>query len=257
MLILVNVSDEKVYAMLDDMIGEISSCFSSPYFNMAADESWDVGRGANKERVAQSDLATVHAEHYKRVFDIIKKHGKLPMMYGDVILNNPDILTKIPKDVTIVDWHYGANLDFTSPEIFKQAGFQYIVSPAVWNFTGPFPNYLNTFVNIQRINEDGQNNGSLGLLCSSWNDYGGEELRELNFYGYAWAAECAWNPQKADQVAFTPEFFSDFYGVENTDDLQTIYSLLSDPANQYHWYELWRIRCFRTEIIWYGRCACR
>ncbi|MCK9410083.1 MAG: beta-N-acetylhexosaminidase, partial [Bacteroidetes bacterium] len=104
----INVSDEKVYALLDEMIGEIAACFSSPYFNVAADESWDVGLGVNKERVKKSDLATVHAEHYKRVFEIIKKYGKKVMMYGDIILEHPEILKKIPQDVTMVDWHYGS-----------------------------------------------------------------------------------------------------------------------------------------------------
>lgn len=247
----VNVSDEKVYALLDGMIGEIASCFSSPYFNIAADESWDVGLGANKERVAKSDLATVHAEHYKRIFAIVKKYGKKTLMYGDIILNHPDILKKIPQDVTIVDWHYGALFDYTSPEIFKQAGFPFIVSPAVWNFTGPFPNYINTFLNIQNLNLDGFQNGSQGILCSNWNDFGGEALRELNYYGYAWTAECAWNPLKANVGEFDTKFFNSFFD-EEQDEMRAIYTILSNPANQYHWYELWRHPMLpnRDNMIW-------
>jgi hypothetical protein len=251
----VNVSDEKVYALLDEMIGEIASCFSSPYFNIAADESWDVGLGVNKERVKKSDLATVHAEHYKRVFEIVKKYGKKSMMYGDIILDKPAILKMIPKDVTMVDWHYGANLDYSSPEIFSTAGFPYVVSPAVWNFTGPFPNFLNTFVNIKYLNQDGFENGSLGILCSNWNDFGGEALRELNYYGYAWNAECAWNPKSADQTAFDRKFFTQFFGMEDIDGVQSIYSLLGSPVNQYHWYELWRHPMLpnRDDMIWEKR----
>ncbi|MFZ4620342.1 MAG: glycoside hydrolase family 20 zincin-like fold domain-containing protein [Bacteroidota bacterium] len=251
----VNVSDEKVYAMLDEMIGEIAGCFSSPYFNIAADESWDVGLGVNKERVKKSDLATVHAEHYKRIFDIVKKHGKKVMMYGDIILDHPDILKKIPQDVTMVDWHYGTQFDYTSPEIFKNAGFPYVVSPAVWNFTGPFPNYLNTFLNIQYLNADGYRNGALGILCSSWNDFGGEALRELNYYGYAWTAECAWNPLTADQRSFDQKFFTDFFGTEQTEDIRTAYALLTEPSNQFHWYEIWRhpLLPTREDMIWEKR----
>jgi hexosaminidase len=237
----VNVSDEAVYTMLDDMIGQISDAFSSPYFNMAADESWDVGLGANKDRVAASDLATVHAEHYKRLFDILKKHKKKPMMYGDVILNNPTILDKIPKDVVIVDWHYGAQEFFSSPATFKSAGFPFVVSPAVWNFTGPFPNYVNTMINVQNLNRDGFRNGSLGLLTSNWNDYGGEALREFNYYGYAWTAECAWRPLEADVEHFNNMFFRQFFGNEQAGLLgQTAYALLSNPLNQINWNELWR-----------------
>ena len=248
----INVSDEKALALLDGMIGEVASCFSSPYFNIAADESWDVGLGANKERVMKSDIATVHAEHYKRVFAMVKKYGKIPLMYGDVVLDHPEILTKIPKDVTFVDWHYGTAFDYPSPEIFKTAGFQYIVSPAVWNFTGPFPNYLNTFMNIQYLTQEGFRNGSLGVLCSNWNDFGGEALRELNYYGYAWTAECAWNPMNVDRTSFDEKFFTDFYRVSETEKIQTVYAILSDPANQYHWYELWRHPMLpnRDNMIW-------
>jgi hypothetical protein len=250
----VNVSDEKVYALLDEMIGEMAAAFSSPYFHMAADESWDVGLGVNKERVKQSDLATVHAEHYKRIFAIIKKHGKKPMMYGDIILNHPDILQKIQKDVVIVDWQYGARFDYSSPDVFKNAGFPYIVSPAVWNFTGPFPNYLNTFLNIYYLNLDGYKNGSLGMFCSNWNDFGGEALRELNYYGYAWTAECAWNPESADNNRFDLKFFNSFFD-EEQDELRAVYSMLSNPANQFHWYEIWRHPMLpnRDDMIWEKR----
>jgi hypothetical protein len=236
-----NVSDESVYKLLDEMIGELSAAFSSPYFNIGADESWDVGLGASKQRVAGSDLATVHAEHYKRVFAILKKYKKKPMMYGDIILNNPAILEKIPKDVTIVDWHYGASAHYPSAAVLKKAGFPYVVSPAVWNFTGPFPNYINTFVNVQNLNQDGYVNGSLGLLTSNWNDYGGEALRELNYYGYAWTAECAWAPLRAKAPSFNARFFEEFFGNEQAGLLgQTIYTLLGDPVNQINWNELWR-----------------
>ncbi len=235
-----NVSDEKVYAMLDEMIGELCGAFSSQYFNMAADESWDVGLGANKERVAKSDLATVHAEHYKRVVEIIRKYGKKPMMYGDIILNNPTILEKIPQDITIVDWHYGASFAYDSPEVFKKAGFPFIASPAVWNFTGPFPNYLNTFVNIKNFNRNGYENGSIGLLTSNWNDYGGEDLRELNYYGYAWTAECAWQPLKADVESFNRAFFPSYFGMDDCDALRSALAILSSPGNNYNWQELWR-----------------
>jgi hexosaminidase len=235
----VNVSDERVYALLDEMIGELASCFSSEYFNMAADESWDVGLGVNRERVAKSDLATVHAEHYKRVVAILKKYHKKPIMYGDVILNNPTILEKIPKDITIVDWHYGAELSYPSPQVFSKAGFPFIVSPAVWNFTTAFPAYVNTFVNIQNLNRDGMENGSIGLLTSTWGDYGSEDLREFNYYGYAWTSECAWNPPQARAVDFNKAFFADYYGTKGR-EMQTVYDYLSMPSNLYNFHELWR-----------------
>lgn len=237
----VNISDERVYKILDEMIGEIAGAFSSPYFNLAADESWDVGLGANKRRVEWSDIATVHAEHYKRLFEILKKHKKKPLMYGDIILTHPSILDKIPKDVIIVDWQYYVSDNYGSPAIFKAAGFPFVVSPAVWNFTGPFPNYVNTFVNVQNLNREGFLNGSMGIHTSNWNDYGGEALRELNYYGYAWTAECAWQPLRANASDFNRRFFADFFGsADAAEPALTVYALLSNPLNLFTWHELWR-----------------
>ncbi len=237
----VNVSDERVYALLDEMIGELAGAFSSPYFNMAADESWDVGLGASKERVKNSDLAGVHAEHYKRLFAILAKYGKRPMMYGDIILNHPSILEKIPRDVIIVDWQYWAGQSYPSTEVFRKAGFPFIVSPAIWNFTGPFPNYLNTVINVRNFSREGYDKGALGILTSNWNDYGGEALRELNYYGFAWTAECAWQPVNADPVQFERKFFTNFFGNPEAAQLvRSAYQLLSNVYTHLEWHEIWR-----------------
>ncbi|MBI4418726.1 MAG: family 20 glycosylhydrolase, partial [Ignavibacteriales bacterium] len=236
-----NVSDDRIYDLLDEMIGELAAAFSSPYFNMAADESWDVGLGASRERVAASDLATVHAEHYKRLFKILEKYGKRPLMYGDIILNHPAILEKIPRNVIIVDWQYWGAESYPSPAVFSAAGFPFVVSPAIWNFTGPFPNYLNTTINIRNFARDGYRNGTDGILTSNWNDYGGEALRELNYYGFAWTAECGWNPANADLLKFDQIFFTAFSGNERAGRLlRSTYQLLANVYTLLEWHEIWR-----------------
>lgn len=236
-----NVSDERVYALLDEMIGAVAKHTSSPWFHMGADESWDVGLGANKARVAASNIATVHAEHYHRVAEIIRKHGKRPMMYGDVILDHPAILPQLPKDMVVVDWQYWAGERYPSAVTFRDAGVPFIVSPAVYNFTGPFPNYVHTLINIRNFALEGYRNGALGLLTSNWNDNGGEALRVLNDYGYAWTGALAWNPERAEVDSFSAAFFNDHFGsVEAGSAARMAYTMLSNPLMLTTWYELWR-----------------
>jgi hypothetical protein len=236
-----NVSDERVYALLDEMIGAIAKHTSSPWFHMGADESWDVGLGASKARVTASDIATVHARHYHRVAEIIRKHGKRPMMYGDVILDHPAILTQLPKEMVVVDWQYWAGERYPSAVTFRDAGVPFIVSPAVYNFTGPFPNYVHTLINIRNFALEGFRNGALGLLTSNWNDNGGEALRTLNMYGYGWTGALAWNPERADVDTFSAAFFSDHFGsAEAGAAARTVYTLLSNPLMLTTWNELWR-----------------
>lgn len=236
-----NVANDSIYPLLDGMIGEISAAFSSPYFNMAADESMNVGLGGSKARVEATDIATVHAEHYNKLFAILKKYNKKPMMYGDMILSHPKILEKIPKNVVIVDWQYDPADRYPTTLVFKNAGFPFVVSPSVLNTNGPFPNYIHALVNIRNLTLEGYRNGSLGVLTSGWNNFGGESLRELVFYGYAWTAECAWKPAGANLETFDNSFFGDFFGNAVAGRIgRTAYSLLSASLNQINWFEVWR-----------------
>ncbi len=235
----VSVSNDSTYVFLKNLLSEIAPAFSSKYFNMAADESWDVGRGASKHLVDSLGLAQAFVQHYKKVYDILKSLGKKVMMYGDIILDHPEILSEIPKDITIVDWHYGASFDYPSVQKFKDAGFNFVVSPAIWNFTGPFPNFYNSYANIQYFTQEGYEAGASGVIVSTWNDNGGAELRELNYPGYAWGAECAWDPVNAAAANFEKIFFYQYFQTKS-DLPRIVYELLSSVNNQISWYEFWR-----------------
>ncbi|MBM4169204.1 MAG: hypothetical protein FJ215_08625 [Ignavibacteria bacterium] len=236
-----NVTDESIYKLLDQMVAEVSQAFSSPYLHIGADESWDVGLGASKARVAASNLATVHAEHYRRVFAIAKKYKKKPIIYGDILLDHPEILDKIPKDVVVMDWQYHVAPEYPGPAVITKAGFPLITSPAIWNFTGPFPNYLNSFVNIRTFSRDAGRVNALGTLTATWNDYGGEALRELNYLGYAWSAQCIWNGGESESSGFNGTFFEQFFGNAKAGrTAEIVYMLLSSPTHQYTWHDLWR-----------------
>lgn len=233
------VADEKIYSFLEDMLKEIFPLFPSRYFHMGADESYDVGLGKSKELLSHSSIATLHANHYKKVYDICKAHGKEVMMYGDIILDLPEILTQIPKDITIIDWHYRADYNYPSASTFKKHGFNYLVSPSVWNFVTTFPTNLNAIPNIYYMIKSGLQNNSLGMVNSNWGDYGAETLKELILYGYAYSAQCSWSFNKSDIHSFSTAFFNDFFGVENI-EAYDIYKTLGNPLNQMMWHEVWR-----------------
>lgn len=234
-----DVTNEKTYQFLETLLKEVFELFPSKYFHMGADESYDVGYGNSKTLVEQTSLATVHANHYKRVYDICKKYDKEVMMYGDIILSHPEILEQIPKDITIVDWHYFPRFKYPSTKLFNEAGFNYIVSPTVWNFNSAFPENFLAVPNIETFTSEGINDGSIGMINSCWGDYGAETFKELNLYGYAWSAQCSWNIKGSNSTNFTNSFFSDFYGT-NDKRVVEIYNELADPANQVLWNAFWR-----------------
>ena len=234
-----NVSSDLTYVFLEDMLKEVFELFPSEYFHMGADESWDVGLGASKKLVEETNIAVVHANHYKKVYDICKKYNKKVMMYGDILLDHPEILSLIPKDIIIVDWHYRADEDYLSTKTIRNAGFEYLVSPSAWNFTSTFPVNINSLPNIKYIVKSGLENESHGMINSNWGDYGAETFKEFILYNYAWSAQCAWDYNQSDLNTFNKVYFYDYFGI-NDDRLPNIYKTLSDPLNQIVWHEVWR-----------------
>lgn len=234
-----DVTNEEIYKFLDKCIAELSQLFPSKYFHAGLDESWDVGSGNSKELVDEIGVAAVHANHYKKVNEIIKKYGKQMMMYGDVIHNHPEIFEMLPKDIIVVDWRYGVNDYEDIVKKYKEYNQKFICSPSVTNYNRIFPHIMNSLLNIKLFTEVSYQYGSIGFINSNWGDNGGENLREFNWFGYAFGAECAWNPVNVDIYNFKEKFFRDFYG-SNDVKLDVLYSILSDFGASFTQYDFWR-----------------
>ncbi len=234
-----NVSNDSTYIFLEDLLKEVFELFPSEYFHMGADESYDVGLGESKKLVNETNIAVVHANHYKKVYEICKKYGKKVMMYGDILLDHPEILSLIPKDITIVDWHYRAEENYPSTKLLHDAGFEYIVSPSAWNFVSTFPANINSLPNIKYIVKSGLNYESLGMINSNWGDYGAETFKEFVLYNYAWSAQCSWDYSQSNLAKFNHDYFYDFFGIDD-ERLPNFYTTLSNPLNQILWNDVWR-----------------
>jgi hypothetical protein len=86
----------------------MADAFDSKYFHAGLDESWDLGFGKSEQQVKRAGRGPAHAAHYRRINDLLTSRGKTMIMYGDIILNYPEILDLIPKDIVLMDWQYEA-----------------------------------------------------------------------------------------------------------------------------------------------------
>ncbi len=251
-----NVSSDETYVFLEEMLKEVFELFPSKNFHMGADESYDVGLSASEKLVKKSSIAEVHAAHYKKVYDICKKYNKDVLMYGDIILNYPEILELLPKDITIVDWHYGVSHEYSSTATFKNAGFKYYVSPSVWNFTSTFPNYAVGLPNTTNIIAEGKKNNASGMINSNWGDFGADTFKEFILFGYSWSAQCAWSFELSNIGKFSHDYFYDFFGVDDN-RLSSIYETFSTTFNQVYWHEFWRhpLLDFREPTWWENKLS--
>lgn len=185
---------EETYQLLDDLYSEVCPLLPFPWFNVCCDETWGLGKGPSKELAQKIGVGGVYVQHIRRIHAILRdKYKKRMMMWGDIILQHPDQLEQIPKDVIMLTWGYGPAETFEHQIIpFQKAGYEFFVCPGISNWSRILPDFDVAMKNIQNFVRDGAKHGALGMINTDWED-DGEALQGYRWHGHAWGGECAWN----------------------------------------------------------------
>ena len=212
-----NIANEKIYDLLDELIGELSEVFSSDYFHIGADESFDVGKFASKQYIEKIGLSKAYLKHYKRVYEIVKKYGyKKVIIYHDTLHKFEEIFQDLPKDLIIMYWKYNTKKKHPTLDKMRKYGFPIIVSPSIMDFNRIFPSFKKYESNIVNLINYGYRKGIIGEVTASWGDYGNKEIRENIFYGFIFSAMVGWNPIKeVNMINFWRGLFLHFFGIDD------------------------------------------
>lgn len=191
---ILNAADENTYKFLSGIYSEMIPAFNSGFFNINCDETFGLGEGRSKTLADSIGVSGIYALHINRLDKLIKPYGKRLMMWGDIAVNNQDIIEKLPRDLIILSWGYHAAESFDGAiEPFRKSGFDFMVAPGVGCWGELWPAVGNATVNISNYCRDGAKLGAMGMMNTAWDD-NGHNLFEYNWHGLVWGAECAWNP---------------------------------------------------------------
>lgn len=219
--------DDEAFEFLSNCFGEMADAFDSKYFHAGLDESWDLGFGKSEERVKREGRGPAHAVHYRRINELLQSRGKTMIMYGDIILNYPEILDLIPKDIVLMDWQYEAADHYPTVDVLGSKGFPILVLPGMSNWDRIFPDMSKAMINIRNFTLDCYRQPRpLGSITSTWGDNGSKNLRELLYYGYAYGAEVSWSPDSTDVSSYSDRFFTLWNGPGTAPYFEAIYALL-------------------------------
>lgn len=118
------VGEEKTYALIEEMIKTVSSCFTSKRIHIGMDEAFNLGAGEYEARNGHRDRFDIINEHLHRVCEIVKKYGMEPMVWSDMFcklaanqgskgdqyeaVDTAKILEKaaLPEEISLVYWDY-------------------------------------------------------------------------------------------------------------------------------------------------------
>lgn len=198
--------------LLKDIYSEMVPAFNSPFFNVNADETFDLGKGASKAMVDSLGMAKVYTDQIKKMHDILKNLNVKMMMWTDILLKYPESLTMLPKDIIMMTWGYDPQASYANMiEPVKKAGFDFTISPGVLNSSNTMPDYSQAMPNIHGLVKDGINYGTMGMVCTVWDD-GGSAMFSRDWYGVAYSADQSWNSSGYNIEEFDNRFNSAVYG---------------------------------------------
>ena len=204
-----NASDPGSIRLVEDMLAEFLPLFSSSYFNICCDETFDLGRGKNAAKVAKLGSAEkLYVDFLLKIIAAVKKYGKQVMFWGDIIAKAPELIKKLPSDTIPLEWDYSAAATYRDTKIMQQSGLKFYVCPGVsgWN---TFLNRINpASQNIVNYAARGLKFGAVGLLNTDWGDYGHVNLLGCSYHGLALGAAAAWNCKAAQDTDSFDRTFS-------------------------------------------------
>jgi hypothetical protein len=175
------------------LFDELLPHFSSSQFNIGGDETYDIGQGKSKAMVEELGAGRVYLNFLLKLYREVKARGHTMQFWGDIIVQHPDLVAELPRDVIALEWGYEAHHPFAETSaVFGQSGIPFYVCPGTssWNtLAGRTENMLG---NVRVAVENGLKNGAIGCLMTDWGDRGQWQAWPVSYLGFGYGAAVAW-----------------------------------------------------------------
>ena len=126
------------------------------------------------------------------------------MFWGDIILNKPELLSELPRDMIALNWGYEADHPFEKEtRAFADAGLAFYVCPGTSSWCSIAGRTENAIANLKSAAEHGLRNGAAGYLNTDWGDYGHLQYLPISFLGFAAGAAYSWCHQTNRDLSIT------------------------------------------------------
>jgi hypothetical protein len=172
-------------ALARDLFGQLLPNLRSRRAHVGLDEPWELSSERSGSWITYLKAlraAPELAEHHMLVWD-------------DVLVHNPELLSEIPADVTICDWGYEAAQPFDERAAeLKAMGLPFWLCPGTSTWTTVAGRWTNAVTNIASACTAAVANGAEGVMVTDWGDMGHIQHHVISHPMFAWAAACAWNP---------------------------------------------------------------
>ncbi len=194
-----NPIDPQVIDFLADLYDQLLPHFTSDYFNVGLDETFDLGEGRSAELCKEKGKGVVYLEFFLKIYDLLKKRGKKMQFWADIIFQHPELIQQLPKDVIPLIWGYEADHPFNmQTQVMNNLGLPYYVCPGTSSWNSITGRLDNAFANLCNAGINGKKNNAVGYLITDWGDHGHLQPLPFSYFGFLIGAGIAWNVRSTE-----------------------------------------------------------
>ncbi|MEY4385576.1 MAG: hypothetical protein RLY20_859 [Verrucomicrobiota bacterium] len=197
---------------LRSLYNEFLPNFTSELFNVGCDETWDLGRGQSKALCERRGKGRVYLDFVKRIHREVKQRGKRMMFWGDIILNHPELIKQLPRDLIAMNWGYEADHPFPKETAqFAKAKIPFYVCPGTATWMTLIGKHDTSFANLRAAAKSGLANGAIGYLNTDWGDGGHPQPLAVSWLPFLLGAAFSWCGKTADASRLAPVASRDLF----------------------------------------------
>lgn len=229
-----DVSNPESIQLVKALIDEFMPLFTSQYFNICADETFDLGKGKSAALAEEKGTQRLYLDFVKELCEYVVSKGKTPMFWGDIICEIPEAVQELPKETICLNWGYDADWPEDSTRKLSEAGARLYNCPGVSGWDQLVNQIRVSYENISRMCQYASNYHAEGLLNTDWGDCGHINHPDFSLPGMIYGAAFSWNLEIPEFEDINRQISRVSYG----DETETLASVLARISES--WKFTWR-----------------
>lgn len=196
-----NPIDDNSLKLIGRMYDDFLPYFTSSWINVGCDETYELGRGFSKEACEEKGRGKVYLEFLLKLNELVHKHGKRMMFWGDIINEYPELIDQLPKDIITLEWGYEEEHPFDIRcKQFQKSGIPYYVCPGTSSWESISGRTNNMKKNLYNAAISGKENDAIGYLNTDWGGNGHWQYPCVSYPGFVYGAALSWDVEKNENI---------------------------------------------------------
>ena len=220
---------------LRGLYDELLPNFTSRFFNVGCDETWDLGRGQSKKLCATKGQGRVYLDFLEKIHREVSRRNRTMMFWGDIILKYPKLIIGLAKfsrgsrcesaqfnqngltsaatsSIIALNWGYEANHPFDrEAALFAKSKIPFYVCPGTSTWQTLIGRHDNALANLRAAAKAGRKHGAIGYLITEWGDGGHPQPLAASYLPLLAGASLAWNAGGFNEKLLQPVLSRDVF----------------------------------------------